>query len=103
MDLTQLRYHIDQMTRQTNEHIAALNAQYLCTFRPAEEGGYSVRCAAFPGLISEGDTLEEARNNAREALELCIEVYQEKGWPLPPSDDLNETIQELVPVTLARA
>jgi antitoxin HicB len=92
------------MTNERDEHIATTNAQYLCTFRPAEEGGYSVRCAAFPGLISEGDTLDEARRNAREALELCIEVYQEKGWPLPASDDdPSKTIQELVPVTLARA
>lgn len=91
------------MTKERDEHIAAMNAQYLCTFRPAEEGGYSVRCAAFPGLISEGDTLEEARRNAREAIELCIEVYQDKGWPLPPSDnELDNTIQELVPVTLVR-
>jgi predicted RNase H-like HicB family nuclease len=92
------------MTKDRDEHIAALNVQYLCTFRPTEEGGYSVRCAAFPGLISEADTLEEARRNAREALELCIEVYQDKGWPLPPpDDDPSKTIQELVPVTLARA
>jgi predicted RNase H-like HicB family nuclease len=92
------------MAKDRDEHIAAMNAQYLCTFRPAEEGGYSVRCAAFPGLISEGDTLDEARRNAREALELCIEVYQDKGWPLPPPDDDPEKIiQELVPVTLLRA
>ena len=43
-----------------------------------------MRCPAFPGLITDGETLEEARHNAREALELCIEVYLDKGWPLPP-------------------
>jgi len=48
--------------------------------------------------------LEEARHNAREALELCIEVYQKKGWPLPESDaDPRKTIKEIIPVKLARA
>jgi predicted RNase H-like HicB family nuclease len=51
-----------------------------CFFRPAAEGGYTVRCPAFRGLITEGATLDEALANAREALELCIEVYHQKGW-----------------------
>jgi antitoxin HicB len=76
----------------------------MCTFRPETEGGYSVRCAAFPELISHGQTLEEARAMAREALELCIEVYEDEGRPLPASDrDPRTTIEEIVPVKLARA
>jgi predicted RNase H-like HicB family nuclease len=91
------------MSKRHEEKISALTAQYVCTFQPSEEGGYAVRCAAFPGLITDGDTLEEARKNAREALELCIEVFTEKGWPLPPSDeDPRKTIHELFPVKLAR-
>ena len=63
-----------------------------------------MRCKAFPEIVSFGMSLEEARHNAREALELCIEVYQEKGWPLPASDaDPRKTIKEIVPVKLARA
>jgi predicted RNase H-like HicB family nuclease len=58
------------------ETIATIDAQYECTFRSEPEGGYSVRCAAFPGLITNGKTLTDARANAREVLELCIEVYQ---------------------------
>lgn len=86
-----------------NETISTINAQYLCTFRPEPEGGYTVRCRAFPEIVSYGASLEEARHNAREALELCIEVYQEKGWPLPASDgEPRTTIKELVPVKLAR-
>ena len=85
------------------ESIRTVSAQYVCTFRPEPEGGYTVRCPAFPGLVSDGSTLEEARRNAREALELCIEMYQKKGWPLPASDtEPRTTIKELVPVKLAR-
>jgi len=66
-----------------SETIGTIHAQNVCTFRPEPEGGYTVRCPAFPGLVSDGRTLEEARHNAREALELCIEVYQKNGWSLP--------------------
>jgi predicted RNase H-like HicB family nuclease len=86
-----------------NEMIGTINAHYDCTFRPEPEGGYTVRCRAFPEIVSYGASLEEARHNAREALELCIEVYHEKGWPLPVSDGEPQTkIKELVPVNLAR-
>ena len=35
---------------------------------PAEEGGYIVTCPALPGLVTEGDTLEEAREMAKDAI-----------------------------------
>ncbi|PYS20980.1 MAG: hypothetical protein DMF72_19225 [Acidobacteria bacterium] len=37
-------------------------------FEPAEEGGYVVTCPALPGLVTEGDTMEEARSMAEDAL-----------------------------------
>jgi predicted RNase H-like HicB family nuclease len=90
--------------KKRQETISTVQAQYVCTFRSEREGGYSVRCRAFPGLITNGKTLEEARANAREALELCIEVYRGKGWPLPVADaEPRGTIRELIPVKLARA
>ena len=86
------------------EAIGTINAQYVCAFRPEPEGGYSVRCAAFPELITHGRTLQEARAMAREALELCLEVYQEEGRPMPVSDaDPRKTLREVIPVKLARA
>jgi predicted RNase H-like HicB family nuclease len=85
------------------ENISAQHAQCTCTFRPNPEGGYAVRCPAFPGLISSGKDLEEARAMAREALELCIEAYQQQGWALPEPDAVpRKTIKELIPVKLAR-
>jgi predicted RNase H-like HicB family nuclease len=85
------------------ETILTQYAQYLCTFRPNPEGGYAVRCPAFPGLISSGKDLEEARAMAREALELCIEAYRQQGWALPAFDAVpRKTIKELIPVKLAR-
>lgn len=64
------------------ETIRTIHAQYVCTFRPEPGGGYTVRCAAFPELITNGRTLEEARSAAREALELCLEAYRDEGRPI---------------------
>ena len=91
------------MARRREETVGISDAQYVCTFRPEAEGGYTVRCAAFPEIVSFGASLEEARAAAREAIELCIEVYQLEGRRLPPSDAApRKTIKELVPVKLAR-
>jgi predicted RNase H-like HicB family nuclease len=92
------------MDMSQRETISTFDAQYVCTFRPEPEGGYTVRCAAFPEIVTYGASLNEARANAREAIELCLEVYEEEGRPFPPSDsDPRKTIEELVPVKLARA
>jgi len=48
-----------------------------------EEGGYSAECPAIPGCISEGDTMEEALGNIREAIEGCLESYAGRNQPLP--------------------
>jgi predicted RNase H-like HicB family nuclease len=86
------------------EPIGALQAQYLCTFRPEAEGGYTVRCAAFQELITNGRTLEEARAAAREALELCLEVYRDEGRPIPESDaDPRTVVKEVVSAKLTPA
>ena len=45
---------------------------------PQEEGGYTVYVPSLPGCISEGDTIEEAIKNIKEAIELYLEVLQEK-------------------------
>ena len=51
------------------------NGTYTFTmlFEPAEEGGYVVTCPALPGLVTEGDTMEEARMMAEDALRLYLE------------------------------
>lgn len=98
------RYYVMPMTGKHDETVETLEAQYACSFRPEPEGGFTVRCAAFPEIITYGGTLEEARRNAREAIELCIEVYRDEGRPLPASDaSPKRTIREIVPVKLARA
>lgn len=81
-----------------HEAINAHEASYLCSFRPEPEGGFTVTCRAFPEIVTYARTLDEARANAREAIELCLEVYREEGRQPPPSEQ--ETIPELIPVRL---
>ena len=50
------------------EYVAAHQYRYTVLFEPAEEGGYVVTCPSLPGLVTEGDTLQEARANAAEAI-----------------------------------
>lgn len=38
-----------------------------------EVGGYVVSCPALPGCHSQGDTVEEALENIKEAIEACLE------------------------------
>jgi len=44
---------------------------------PAEGGGYVAYAEELPGAISEGDTLEEARENLRDAIALLLEANRE--------------------------
>ena len=70
--------------------------------RPEPESGFTVTCPKLPPVVTYGETLEEAHANAREAIELCLEVMREDGQPIPPPDgDLASPIDQLVPVAAA--
>ena len=47
-------------------------------FTPCEEGGYTAQIKEIRGVISEGETLEEAKENLLDALQLMLEVEQEE-------------------------
>ena len=53
-------------------------------FAPQPEGGYTVTSPVLPELITEGDTIEEAFTNARDALSAVVELYADQGRQLPP-------------------
>jgi antitoxin HicB len=75
---------------------------YLCLFRAEPEGGFNVTCPKLPPVVTYGETLEQAQANAREAIELCLEVMPQDGQPIPPPDrDLASAIEQLVQVAVA--
>ncbi len=62
--------------------------RYTVLFEPAEEGGYVAFCPALPGLVTEGNTYEEARARVKEAIEGYLESLQKDGQPFPPDKKL---------------
>ncbi|MEH2116877.1 type II toxin-antitoxin system HicB family antitoxin [Nostoc sp.] len=45
---------------------------------PSDEGGYTVFVPTLPGCISEGETVDEAVENIREAIKLYLEPLEEE-------------------------
>ena len=56
--------------------------KFNITFDRDEDGVWIVECPAIPGCVSQGETREQALDNIREAITLCLEVRAEKGLPL---------------------
>lgn len=54
-------------------------------------GGYVVEVPSLPGCFTQGDTVDEALANAREAIALHIESLLAHGEDVP--DDFEESIQ----------
>jgi len=52
-------------------------------FSPQPEGGFTVTSPVLPELVTEGDTVEEALENARDALSAVVEAYEHLGRALP--------------------
>ena len=48
-----------------------------------EAPGYSVVVPALPGCTSQGETVEQALTNAREAITLHVACLEEDGEPVP--------------------
>ncbi len=53
-----------------------------------EDGGYVAECPAVPGCISEGDTVEEALANIKEAIEGCLESLTARQLPAPSEGEV---------------
>lgn len=52
---------------------------FTAVFQPAEEGGYVAWVEELPGANTQGETLEEARENLKEAIQLILEVNREQA------------------------
>jgi predicted RNase H-like HicB family nuclease len=58
---------------QHEEDIAVAGRDYRCLFRREVDSGYRVTCTALPPMLAFGETLDEARANAREEIEAWID------------------------------
>jgi antitoxin HicB len=64
-------------------------------FSPQPEGGFTVTSPALPELVTEGDTIEEAYSEVRDALAAVVELYADQGRALPAGISLS-TVGDVV-------
>ena len=62
--------------------------EYSVVVHKAEEGGVWVGVPALPGCYSQGESLEEALANVKEAIALYIETLRDEGQPIPGDEEV---------------
>ncbi len=58
----------------------------LVTIEEDEDGYYVVECPSLPGCVSQGETVEQALANIREAVEGILALRRKRGLPIPAVD-----------------
>ena len=61
-----------------------MKAEFTAIIEAAPEGGYWAICPEVPGANGQGETIEEVKNNLRQAIELILEDRREdilRGLP----------------------
>ena len=52
------------------------------TIERDEDGVWIAECPSIPGCVSQGARKDEAIENVKDAIKVCLEVRAEKGLPL---------------------
>ena len=60
--------------------------EFIITLEQDEDGVWVAECPAIPGCVSQGITRDEAEENIRDAIRLCLEVREE--LKLPPTREV---------------
>ena len=55
---------------------------YRIILRPEPEGGFTVTVPALPGCVTYGETLEEAKNMANDAIQAYLESQRKHAEPI---------------------
>lgn len=53
--------------------------QFTVRYQEEEDGGDSGQCLEIPGAISQGETLEELKENMKDAISLILESIKEEA------------------------
>ncbi|MCI0697386.1 type II toxin-antitoxin system HicB family antitoxin [candidate division KSB1 bacterium] len=77
---------------------------YTVFFEPLEEGGYNVVVPAIPEICTFGETLEEARTMAEDAIRCYLESAIQLGEEIPRDISIDrEPVKERLAITLKAA
>ena len=62
-----------------------MSAKVPLVLEPQPEGEWTVTSPLLPELITEGDSIEEIRENIQDCFSDIVEMYEDMGRPPPPS------------------
>ncbi len=69
-----------------------MKAEFTAIIEAAPEGGYWAICLEVPGANGQGDTIEEVKENLRQAIELILQDRREDILRGLPEDAIQETV-----------
>jgi len=69
--------------------------QYRVLLREEPEGGYTVIVPSLPRCVTYGETLDEAKRMAKEAIELYIQTFKELGEEIQTDEGTFECVVTL--------
>jgi predicted RNase H-like HicB family nuclease len=72
--------HVDPVTWHVFDTTTYECRVLLC---PETNGGYSAHALRLPGVVSQGETIEEALRNIEDAFRGAIAVYREENQAIP--------------------
>jgi predicted RNase H-like HicB family nuclease len=70
-----------------------MKAEFTAIIEPAPEGGYWAICPEVPGANGQGETIEEAKNSLRQAIELVLEDRRADILRGLPDDAIQDKVE----------
>lgn len=67
--------------------------EFTAVIERAPEGGYWAYCPEIPGANGQGETVEECREDLRQAISLVLQDRREDGLRGAPEDAIRETVE----------
>jgi len=69
-----------------------MKAEFTAIIEPADEGGFWAICPEVPGANGQGETIEETKQNLKDAIELLMEDRTEDILRGLPADAIREKV-----------
>ncbi|MEI6258122.1 MAG: type II toxin-antitoxin system HicB family antitoxin [Planctomycetota bacterium] len=69
-----------------------MKAEFTAIIEAAPEGGYWAMCPEIPGANGQGDTVEQAKESLKAAIELILEDRREDMLRGLPADAIQATV-----------
>ena len=66
--------------------------EYTVVYQPIEDGWFMATVPELPGAVTEGATLDEARANIKDAVELLLQSYREDAIRQAPAGAVVENL-----------